>query len=87
MLQEMVKLAGMTPIPYLEGYHIVKYTHPDNPNPNEVLQTVDTLEEAQAICSAPESSYKEGPTSTWYFIGYVPANSRTKHIQIWNCFD
>lgn len=54
-----------------QTYTIMKYWHPSSPNATESVTTVESLEEAQEICSSPESSYKLGPTTEWYFLGYV----------------
>jgi hypothetical protein len=70
MIKTLRNLSGLNPTQNCTGYDIIKFWHPAADKASEVVQTVDTLEEAQAICSAPESSYKEGPESTHYFLGY-----------------
>jgi hypothetical protein len=71
---------------HAKGYLLIKYPHPDNPAEEEVVGRVDTLEKAQAYCARPESSFKEGDTSTWYFIGYVAAGSNYWWLPIWKAF-
>lgn len=85
MIRTLKDLSGLNPTQNRTGYNIIKFWHPDaHGKSSEVVQQVSTLEEAKEICSAPDSSYKEGPTSEWYFLGYSQNDSRTSHIQLWN---
>lgn len=61
----------------------MKYWHPDAKKSPEDVGVVSSLDEAQERCSDPESSYKEGDTKNWYFLGYVSAGSRSRHITLW----
>lgn len=84
MIKQLKDMAGMHTDTRIKGYSIMKYPHPDANKRPEFIENVKTLEEAQEICSSPESSYKEGPTKNWYFLGYTEAGSRTGHITIWD---
>lgn len=84
MIAELQKLADMGPVPYgTRGYSIWKYWHPDAGKSPERLQGVATLEAAQTVCTGEGSSFKEGDTSNWYFLGYVPNSSRTGQVVLW----
>ena len=83
MLGVLKKLAGMEPDRRCHGYSIMKYWHPDAKKPVERVGGVSTLEEAKEICTGEGSSYKEGDTSDWYFLGYVHNGSRTPHLTLW----
>jgi len=83
MIGILKKLAGMEHDSRGRGYSIMKYWHPDAKKPVEPVGTASTLEEAQGICAGAGSSYKEGDTSTWYFLGYVHNGSRTPHLTLW----
>lgn len=54
-----------------ESYSIMKYPHPDSKLPHSFVQTADSLDEAKEICSSPESSFQEGDTKDWYFLGFI----------------
>lgn len=56
---------------YEGTYYIKKYWHPDAGKDNERVQEVDTLEEAQEICGSDDAVCKSGPTSEWWFLGYI----------------
>jgi len=83
MIGILKKLAGMEPDSRCRGYSIMKYWHPDAKKPVERVGGVSTLEEAKEICTGEGSSYKEGDTSDWYFLGYVHNGSRTPHLTLW----
>ena len=83
MQRHLKKLSGMDSDDHANGYSIMKYWHPDARKRPEEVSHVDTEEEAQEICGRPESSYKEGDTSTWYFLGYTRAGNRSKHVTLW----
>lgn len=74
------KLTGIGENPR-NGFKIMRYWHPDSRKGSEFVKFVETLEEAQEHCSDPSSSYKIGPTSGWYFDGYVEAGSAS--ITLW----
>ncbi len=54
-------------------YYIKKFWHPDAKKSSEIVMDVETLEEAQEICSMPSSSRTTGPTTEQYFLGYERA--------------
>lgn len=65
------------------GYVIIRFPHPSSGKMAEEIQRVETLEEAQTICSAPESSFHEGPEENWWFLGYAEASSKTSTYTLW----
>ncbi len=85
MIGTLKKLSGMEPVTFLKGYRLIKHWHPDSGKTIEFIEgNVLTLEAAQEICSRPrpESSFKEGETKDWYFIGYAARSSRTAHLKL-----
>ena len=64
-------------------YDIIKFPHPDAKQSPSKVKTVGSLKEAQRICKRKDSSYKEGPTSDWYFLGYEESSSPSKHVTLW----
>lgn len=83
MIKSLKKLASMDTDESVPGFSIMKYWHPDAGKKPEFVRGVRTEAEAQEICGAPESSFKEGDTENWYFLGYVRAGSRSCHVTLW----
>ena len=83
MIGVLKKLAGMEHDSRGRGYSIMKFWHPDAKKPAECVGGASTLEEAREICTGEGSSFKEGETSNWYFLGYVSNGSRTSHLTLW----
>ncbi len=83
MLKELKQMSGMTNDPRFQGYDIMRYWHPDAQKKPELVKHVDTLEEAQKHCQDPTTSNKSGPTSEWYFDGYVEAGSKSRYVTLW----
>ena len=83
MLKEMKKLSGMYGSKLGLSYDIIRYRHPDGGGGYQLVKTGLSLEEAQAHCQDPATSCKIGPTTDWWFDGYIQSDSDTKHLRIW----
>ena len=83
MLGVLKKLASMEHDSRCRGYSIIKFWHPDAKKGPECVGGASTLDEAQEICTGEGSSFKEGETSNWYFLGYTHNGSRTAHLTLW----
>ena len=84
MLKELKFLSGSRPVlcgP--ESYGIIRYHHPDGGGRREIIKTGLTLAEAQDHCKDPATSSKIGPTTDWWFDGYIESKSETKFVRIW----
>lgn len=66
-----------------EEYCILRFHHPDGGGRIEFIKGGLTLEEAQAHCQDPATSYKTGPTSGWWFDGYAKSDSKTSYFKLW----
>ncbi len=86
MISLLKKVGGLEAEPFVKGYDICKFYHPDSPKKIEFVKHVKTLKEAQEICEGPDSSFKEGETENWYFLGYKESKSRTYHLTAWSAF-
>jgi hypothetical protein len=87
MLKELKDLTNSHPVPSrTENYVIIRYHHPDGGSRTELIKEGLSLAQAQAYCQDPATSCKDGPTSNWWFDGYVEANSNTKYILLWKAF-
>lgn len=68
-------------------YDVMKYWHPEAGGRVEHTEHLNvTLEQAQEICSRPESSFREGDESNWWYLGYIQHESRTAHLSIHRIF-
>lgn len=86
MISTLKKISSLEkhPSPLLTGYGFKKYYHPDSgKKPEEFGDIVQSLEQAQEFCNRPESSFKEGDSEHWWFIGYYETSSRTSRITLW----
>ena len=89
MLNELKQLSGLVrsntrPVSRgPESYDIIRFHHPDGGSRCEVIKTGLTLAEAQAHCQDPATSFKNGPTSEWWFDWYAETDSDTKLLKLW----
>jgi len=84
MLKELKFLSGTRAVlcgP--ESYDIIRHHHPDGGGRREVIKTGLSLAEAQDHCKDPATSYKIGPTTDWWFDGYIESKSETKFLRVW----
>jgi hypothetical protein len=84
MLKELKDLTNSHPVPSrTESYDIIRHHHPDGGGRREVIKTGLSLAEAQDHCKDPATSYKVGPTTEWWFDGYIESKSKTSFIRLW----
>ena len=84
MLKELKFLSGSRAVlcgP--ESYDIIRYYHPDGGGRFQLIKEGLSLAEAQKHCQDPETSCKDGPTTNWWFDGYIESTSKTAYLRIW----
>ena len=84
MLKELKDLTDSHSVPArAESYAIIRHYHPDGGGRFQLIKEGLSLAEAQKHCQDPETSCKDGPTTNWWFDGYIESNSKTAYLRIW----
>jgi hypothetical protein len=66
-----------------ESYDVIRFHHPDGGGRFQLIKEGLSLAEAQKHCQDPTTSCKTGPTTNWWFDGYIESKSKTTYLRMW----